>query len=71
MMWNSPHALRADAIHAIRMVLTGQATTEQAAAASGLSVAEIRAILAASPQARLQEFEPTPPMRFGRATRQR
>ena len=65
-MWNSPHVLHAEAIDAIRMVLTGRATTEEAAAASGLTVADIRAILAACPQARLQEFEPTASMHFSR-----
>lgn len=58
-MWNSQRPFDADTIFAIRMVLTGQASAEQAAAASGLTVANIHAIVAACPQARLQEVEST------------
>ena len=68
-MWNSQHTFDADAMFAIRMVLTGEATPQQAAAACGLSAADIHAVLAACPQARLQEIEPTPPRRFRTAFR--
>ena len=57
MMWNSQPAFDADALHAIRKVVTGEATAEQAATACGLTAADIRAVLAACPQARLQEVE--------------
>ena len=70
-MWNSQHSLDADAIAAIRMLLAGRSTAEQAAAASGLTLADIRVILASCPQTRLQEVEHTPSMRFGRALRKR
>lgn len=70
-MWKSQHSLDADAIAAIRMLLAGRSTVEQAAAASGLTLAEIGVILGSCPQARLQEVEHTPSMRFGRALRKR
>jgi len=58
-MWNSQHTFNADLAYAIRLVLTGHATPEQAAAACGLSLADIQALLAACPQTRLQEVETT------------
>ena len=68
-MWNSQRTLDADAIAAIRMMLAGRFSAEEAAAASGLTVAEIRVILAACPQTRLQEVEHTPSIRSRRALR--
>ena len=56
-MWNTRTTFNADLAHAMRMVMTGQATPEQAAAACGVSCADIRALLAACPQLRLQEVE--------------
>jgi hypothetical protein len=67
-MWNSQHTLDADAVAAIRLVLAGRASAEQAAAASGLTLADIRVILGSCPQPRLQEVEHTPP-RFRRGLR--
>ena len=58
-MWNSQHTFDADLTYAVRMVLTGHATPEQAAAACGLTLADIQALLAACPQTRLQEVETT------------
>ena len=56
-MWNSQHRFDGDLTYAVRMVLTGHATPEQAANACGLSLDDIHAMLAACPQARLQEVE--------------
>lgn len=70
-MWNSQRTLDADAIAVIRMMYAGRCSAEEAAAASGLTLSEIRVILASCPQARLQEVEHTPSMPFGRALRRR
>jgi hypothetical protein len=56
-MWNTQHTFNADLGYAMRMVVTGHATPEQAAAACGVSVDDIRAMLAACPQLQLQEVE--------------
>ena len=56
-MWNTQNTFNTELGYAMRMVVTGHATPEQAAAMCGVSVADIHAMLAAFPQARLQEVE--------------
>ena len=56
-MWNKQDVFNAELGYAIRMVATGHATPEQAAAMCGVSIADIEAMLTACPQTRLQEVE--------------
>ena len=56
-MWNTQNTFSADLGYAMRMVITSNATPEQAAASCGVSLADIHAMLAACPQLRLQEVE--------------
>jgi len=56
-MSNTQNTFNAELGYAMRMVMTGQATPEQAAAACGVSLADIHAMLARCPQLRLQEVE--------------
>ena len=56
-MWNTQNTFNADLATAMRMVLTGHASPDQAATACGVSVADIQAILRSCPQLQLQEVE--------------
>ena len=56
-MWNRQNTLNAELCHAARLVLTRQATAQQAAQMCGLPVAELQALLESIPQPRLQEVE--------------
>lgn len=61
-MWNRQNLFDTDIGYAARLVLTGNATVEQAAATCGVPLADLRAMLAAAascPQPRLQEVETT------------
>lgn len=60
-MWNRQNTFNADIRYAARLVLTGNATVEQASATCGVPLADLQAMLAAaaSPQLRLQEVETT------------
>ena len=58
-MWNNQHTFDADLAYAIRLVLTGHATPEQAASSCGLKLVDIQALLAACPQTQLQEVQTT------------
>jgi hypothetical protein len=56
-MWTKEDTFNAELGYAIRMVATGHATPEQAAAMCGVSIADIQAMLTAWPQPRLQEVD--------------
>ena len=56
-MWDRQNTFDADLGFAARLVLTGHATPEQAAALCGLPLADLQALLASAPQARLQELD--------------
>ena len=56
-MWNRQDTVSADVCYAARLVLTRQATPQQAAAMCGLSVTELQALLESIPQPRLQQVE--------------
>ncbi|HYC49237.1 MAG TPA: hypothetical protein VED01_27485 [Burkholderiales bacterium] len=56
-MWNSQNTFDGDIGFAVRLVLTGHATVQQAAALCRLSVSELQALLDCVPQPRLQEVE--------------
>lgn len=57
-MWNSENTFNADLTFAARLVMTGNATPEQAAALCGLSLSDLDAMLRSIPRPRLQEVEP-------------
>ena len=56
-MWNSQNTFDADIGFAVRLVLTGHATAQQAATLCRLSVSELQALLDTITQPRLQEVE--------------
>ena len=61
-MWNRQNFFNADIGYAARLVLTGNATVEQAAATCGVPLEDLQEMLAAAaagPQTRLQEVETT------------
>jgi len=61
-MWNRQNIFGADIGYAARLVLTGNATMEQASATCGVPLEDLQALLAAAaacPQLRLQEVETT------------
>lgn len=49
-MWNHQNTFDADVSFAVRMVLTGHATPEQAATACGVSLWEVQALVASAYQ---------------------
>ena len=71
-MWNNENTFKANLGYAMRMVISGHATPEQAAAICGLSVGDLQALLASCPQPQLQEVTPsshTPPRQVRRNAR--
>ena len=59
-MWNRQDTVSEAVCYAARLVLTRQATPQQAAAMCGLSVTELQALLESIPQPRLQQVEHSP-----------
>ena len=58
-MWDRQNTFDADMSFAARLVLTGNATPEQAAALCGLPLEDLQALLQRGPQLKLQEVERT------------
>ena len=54
-MWHNANSCDPELAYLIRMVLRGQTTPEQAAAALGINVEDLRTFLSACPQPRLEE----------------
>ena len=57
-MWDNSTSCDPELAYLVRMVLRGQATPEQAAAALGMSAEDLRTFLSACPQPQLQEVTP-------------
>jgi hypothetical protein len=55
-MWDNSPSCDPELAYLVRMVLRGQTTPEQAAAALGISAEDLRTFLLACPQPRLQEL---------------
>ena len=56
-MWNRQNTFDGDIGYAVRLVLTGNATPQQAAALCGLSLTELQALIDSIPQPRLQTVQ--------------